>query len=142
MTPSFRPLTQALTYAGALPFFLLLPPTLPVLAPVDALHGFLTYGAVIAAFMAGTLWGIVQGRDTAAIGHLIASNVLALAAWGTLLIEPGRGALAIQLAIFVALLASDYRLATAHLEKPWYWRLRTRVTALVCIAYGAKIILV
>lgn len=142
MTPPFRPLTQALTYAGALPFFLLLPPTFTVFEPVDALHGFLTYGAVIASFMAGTLWGIVQGRDTPAIGLLVASNVLALAAWGSLLIEPGRLALIVQLIAFAALLVADQRLAAANLEKPWYWRLRTRVTVLVCIAYVAKIILV
>lgn len=142
MTLSSRPLTQALTYAGALPFFLLLPPTLAILEPFDALRGFLAYGAVIASFMAGTLWGIVQGRETAAIGQLIASNVLALAAWASLLIEPGRVALTVQLVIFAALLAADRKLASANLEKPWYWTLRTRVTALVCIAYLAKIILV
>lgn len=142
MTPSFRSLSQALTYAGALPFFLLLPPTLTLLEPLDALKSFLAYGAVIASFMAGTLWGIVQGRETPAIGQLLASNVLALAAWASLLIEPGRVALIIQLIVFVALLAADRRLASASLEKPWYWTLRTRVTALVCIAYAAKIILV
>lgn len=137
-----RRLTLALTYAGALPFFMLLPPRLPVLDTVDALGMFLAYGAVISSFMAGSLWGLVQARDVPPLAQIVGSNILALAAWGSLLIEPGRLALILQFLVFLAALFSDQRLAKANLEKAWYWRLRTRITAIVCIAYLMKISLI
>ncbi|WP_137130447.1 DUF3429 domain-containing protein [Rhizobium sp. FY34] len=137
-----RRLTLALTYAGALPFFLLLPPRLTILEGFDALHAFLAYGAVIASFMAGSLWGLVQARDTPPLSAIAISNLLALTAWGTLLLEPDRLALILQVLVFLAALFSDQRLAKASLEKPWYWQLRTRITAIVCIAYLAKILLI
>jgi hypothetical protein len=137
-----RRLTLALTYAGALPFFLLLPPRLPMLEAIDALGMFLAYGAVIASFMAGSLWGLVQAREAPPLAQIIGSNILALAAWGSMLIEPGRAALIIQLVVFLNLLAADRQLVKTGLEKAWYWRLRMRVTAMVCAAYVAKILLI
>ncbi|MCO5732128.1 DUF3429 domain-containing protein [Rhizobium sp. SSA_523] len=136
-----RTLTQILTYAGALPFFLLLPPTFPLLAVLDPLKAFLAYGAVIAAFMGGSLWGLVQAREASPILPLLLSNLLALCAWLSLLVEEGRAALLLQLAIFLALLGCDRLLLAAGLEQRWYWRLRLRITGLVCLAYLAKLML-
>lgn len=136
-----RRLTEALTYAGALPFLLLLLPGLPFLDAAARLSAFLAYGAVIAGFMAGALWGLVQREDQPPVVPVMASNGLALAAWASLLIAPGPVALAVQFTAFIGLLAIDRQLAGRNLEKPWYWRLRLRITAIVCLAYAVRIAL-
>jgi hypothetical protein len=128
-------LTVLLTCAGALPFYLL---QLPVFDEGARLFAFIAYGAVIAAFMAGTLWGLVQSaeRSSIVIAMLATSNVLALVAWGTVLMPAGRLALVLQAASFVGLLAGDRYLASSALEKRWYFTLRLSVTLLVLFAYG------
>lgn len=132
-------LTVLLTCAGALPFYLL---QLPVFDEGARLFAFVAYGAVIAAFMAGTLWGLVQSaeRSSVAIAMLVISNVLALVAWGTVLMPAGRLALVLQAASFVGLLAGDRFLASGALEKRWYFTLRLSVTLLVLFAYGLALI--
>ena len=137
-----RRLTLALTYAGALPFLFLLPVTLPFLEGGDTLAMFITYGAIISSFMAGSLWGLLQARETPSFVQIIGSNVLALISWLSLLIEPGRAALLIQLATFISLLTVEQALAATGLEKDWYWQLRIRITTIVSIAYVAKIFLI
>jgi len=137
-----RRLTLALTYAGALPFLFLLPVKLPFLQGGDTLAMFIAYGAIISSFMAGSLWGLLQARETPPFVQIIGSNVLALISWLSLLIEPGRAALLIQLATFISLLTVERTLAATGLEKDWYWQLRTRITMVVSIAYVAKIFLI
>jgi len=102
-----RRLTLALTYAGALPFLFLLPVKLPFLQGGDTLAMFIAYGAIISSFMAGSLWGLLQARETPPFVQIIGSNVLALISWLSLLIEPGRAALLIQLATFISLLTVE-----------------------------------
>ncbi|MDQ0457834.1 DUF3429 domain-containing protein [Rhizobium paknamense] len=129
-----RKLTQGLTFAGALPFYLAL---LPVLDHDVRLKAFLTYGAIIAAFMAGTLWGLVQQISSDALKQrlLLVSNGVALAIWGSLLIESTGLALALQLLGFLVLLAEERGLARQGSEPQWYWIMRRRITALVSAAY-------
>ncbi|WP_185969912.1 DUF3429 domain-containing protein [Rhizobium straminoryzae] len=136
-----RPLTRSLTYAGALPFLILMVPGLPFFDAAARLSAFLAYGAVIAGFMAGTLWGLVQRDDEVPVAPLIASNVLALAAWASLLLSPGEIALAVQFCAFLGLLAVDRHLAGQGLEQSWYWQLRLRITGIVCLAYAVRIVL-
>lgn len=139
--PASRPLTKVLTYAGALPFLLLLLPGLPVLDQATRLSAFLAYGAVIAGFMAGALWGLVQREEEPPVVPVIVSNILALAAWISLLIMPGQVALAMQFCAFLGLLAVDRQLAGRGLEQDWYWQLRLRITGIVCLAYAIRIVL-
>lgn len=139
--PVSRPLTKVLTYAGALPFLLLLLPGLPVLDQATRLSAFLAYGAVIAGFMAGALWGLVHREEEPPVVPVIVSNILALAAWISLLIMPGQVALAVQFCAFLGLLAVDRQLAGRGLEQDWYWQLRLRITGIVCLAYAIRIVL-
>jgi hypothetical protein len=131
--------TVVLTGAGALPFYLL---QLPLIDEGMRLFAFIAYGAVIASFMAGTLWGLVQSaqRSPAAMPVLVISNVLALIAWATMLMPAGLWALGLQALSFLGLLAADRFLASGALEKPWYFTLRLSVTLLVLFAYGLALI--
>lgn len=132
---NFRRLTQSLTFAGALPFYLLLIPALPFFTPAGRTHAFLAYGAVIAAFMAGTLWGLVQNHARGNIAILLASNGLALAIWASLLLENPRNALLLQLLAFVAALGVDRMIRNRMAEPDWYFTMRIRISGLVCLAY-------
>ncbi|KQS61395.1 hypothetical protein ASG39_17815 [Rhizobium sp. Leaf371] len=137
MTPMSKATSTLLTYAGALPFWLLL------LAPaslfgIDMVEAFLAYGAVISAFMAGTLWGVAQ-RGGAGLATIIASNVLALLSFATLLLQQPALSAGLQLIVFGLLLLADRIVFAADVGQRWYVRLRTGVTVVVAIAYVAML---
>ncbi|MGN7293779.1 DUF3429 domain-containing protein [Rhizobium sp. SAFR-030] len=140
MTTSTRTLTQTLTYAGTIPFALFLLPDLPVVGD-ETMPLFAAYGAIIATFMAGTLWGMVQ-RDTEPDAKLLVmSNFVALACCACLAFPAGRVTLIVELVLFLALLAMEGSRAPLHAEKPWYWRMRMRVTAIVCVFFLTRIVI-
>ena len=135
-------LTQTLTLLGAVPFLAL---AIGHAGAFDARFGlpegmlaqaFLAYGAVIASFMAGTIWmqAELQGVRRAAL--LLLSNVAALLVFATLALPmPGDLALVLQGVTFIALLACDGVTYRAGRQAPWYFRLRCLVTLIVCCAY-------
>ncbi|KQR71684.1 hypothetical protein ASG25_08855 [Rhizobium sp. Leaf384] len=137
MSPLSKTTSTVLTYAGALPFWLLLmaPQTL---FGVDTTEAYLAYGAVISAFMAGTLWGVAQ-MGKAGIATIVASNVLALLSFATLLLQPPALAAGIQLVVFGMLLLADRIVFAGDAERRWYLRLRTGVTVVVALAYVAML---
>jgi hypothetical protein len=133
MTMSPRTISTLLTYCGALPFWLLAFAPSTVLG-FETAPAFVSYGAVIASFMAGALWGSAQsGRGDLVI--IVASNVLALAAFATLIASPLPIALLVQLLLFALLLIADHRIHAGATERQWYWTLRVRITLLVALAY-------
>lgn len=134
MTASPRTISTVLTYSGALPFWLLaFAPT--TVAGFETASAFLFYGAVIASFMAGALWGSAQsGRGARWV--IMASNVLALAVFATLVAGFSFLSLCVQLVLFALLLVVDHRINTTDAARRWYWRLRVRVTLLVALAYS------
>ena len=138
---TIKRMSQILTFCGALPFYLLLIPALPLLSDESRIHGFLAYGAVIAAFMAGTLWGLAQRDRDPPILPIISSNALALLAWASLLIPSTIAATALQLVVFLGLLEVDRRIETDGREAPWYFTMRIRITALVSVAYVVQLFL-
>jgi hypothetical protein len=133
MTTTPRLISTLLTYSGALPFWLLALAPSTVLG-FDTTSAFLSYGAVIASFMAGALWGSAQsGRGDLVV--IIASNVLALVAFATLVAGLLPIALLVQLLLFALLLIADHRMHAGDTARRWYWTLRVRVTVLVALAY-------
>ncbi|WP_020207845.1 DUF3429 domain-containing protein [Gilvimarinus chinensis] len=77
-------LRNRLGYAGLIPFVgLALVSVLPDYRHT-ALLALVSYGAIILSFMAGSLWGQVQGKAHRRAGPLIASNALALSSWAAL----------------------------------------------------------
>lgn len=136
-----KSLTQILTFSGALPFYLLL---IPVLSGVDAalrFQAFLAYGGVIASFMAGTVWGLVQRDATPSVSVIIASNVVALGVWASLLLPNAVAALTAQLIAFALLLGADRLVLNRGGEENWYFSMRIRITALVITAYVLRLII-
>ena len=125
-------LAQALTFSGALPF------VAAILAPlvgIDFMHsGYfaLTYGAIIIAFLSGIHWGLfmAHAHDTR-LNLLISSNLFALLAWGSLLLMQPRLAVFVQIVCFLGLWLIDRRLVAEAVIRPWFFRLRTQITAIV-----------
>ena len=75
-------LAQCLTYAGVLPFLgaAIMPAVKSNFLGLNYDSVILTYGAVIASFVAGIHWGIYLFKD-APLNLFIHSNVVALLAW-------------------------------------------------------------
>ena len=133
-----RNLSIALTYAGAIPFwaFVLVPGTV---AGVSTAYLFATYGAIIASFMAGTLWGQLRGAASD-LAVLAASNLIALMSFATLMLSQPVLSIAVQMPLFWLLLAADYRICSSDDKRLWYLRLRFRVTLVVSLAYGVMLL--
>ncbi|MGQ0530081.1 MAG: DUF3429 domain-containing protein [Panacagrimonas sp.] len=126
-------------YAGLIPF-LLGPAWLslsPATAPdwLDAV--WLSYCALIAAFMAGTLWGFSLPACEGAAGRagLLIAMVLMLAAWFATAL-PFRPALAVLGLTYLLLLAADLWRERVLGTVGGYFALRTVLTLGVLIAMG------
>lgn len=128
---------RVLTYLGILPFLL------GALIFFDsALFGFkfsehwvITYGAIIASFIAGIHWGLYLAGK-APINLFIHSNIVALAAWSALLISPVYSFILLTLC-FLYLIVIDIRLARAGVIQPWFLRLRKHATiAVISVCLG------
>ena len=147
-------LTKTLGYAGLLPF--MVPLYLMVLAFTSAaglqsasLFGlyapyvFIAYSAVILSFLSGTLWA--YGRPQAGVlaaGAILFSNLVALAAWVSLLLiylTPIMTlfALCLLTAAYLGLLLIERLLEVP--QETGYWRMRIQLTALVAAAHLAVI---
>jgi hypothetical protein len=138
MNTTPRNVATALTYMGALPFWLLMlaPETV---AGVNTASVFLSYGAIISSFMAGTLWGTeTRGRGDVLV--IVTSNVLALVAFATLVLGLSVTALLMQMVLFGFLLLADYRTLARRDDQRWYWKLRLQVTVVVAVAYCVMLI--
>ncbi len=137
-TPSFLRLAQGLVYAGSLPFLAcaLLAWTGPIagLSSLDPVAVAIGYGAVIASFIAGIHWAVqLFAGERCGDNLLIASNVVALLAWGALLIG-GVWGLALLMVCFATLFALDRRLHRRGIWPTWFLRLRRNITAIVTCA--------
>lgn len=125
---------RLLTYAGILPFAIGLAGQ--VFAPAAAPWPEWTaaYAAVIAAFIAGIHWAVhLFFGDRAPMNLLVSSNVLALAAWGALLLPAGPWPFRLLIPVFLALVLIDRRLARAGLIPAWFYRLRLQASAAVTL---------
>ena len=133
MNTTRRNFATVLTYMGALPFWLLMLAPEIVLG-VNTASVFLSYGAIISSFMAGTLWGTeTRGRGDLLV--IVTSNVFALIAFATLVLGLSVTALFVQMVLFGLLLMADYRTLAGRDDQRWYWKLRLRVTVIVAFAY-------
>lgn len=142
MNASPRQVSTVLTLSGILPFWFL------ALSP-ESLFGlntallFVTYGAIISAFLAGALWGCVQAGpqgNRRTILLLVASNGLALISFATAVFSLAPVALLIQLLVFAILLVVDHGIYAGDGARRWYWRLRLAVTLLVSLGYGVMLL--
>ena len=113
---------------------------------VHAPDMFISYSAVILSFMCGTLWAGWQtiGNNRLAKGAVLVSNLLALSAWGALLLMfiasvPKVFCVIILMLGFISLLTAERMLGTSVMI---YWRMRLSLTAIVLILHLLMITLV
>lgn len=141
MKPTLR---NRLGYAGLIPFIgLALVSALPDYRHT-ALLALVSYAAIILSFMAGSLWGQLQGGAHWRAGPLIASNALALSGWAALYCAVTGWVL-----IALAGLALGF-IACWACERLWvqqesdYQRLRCVLTATVvsCLAAAIAVLVV
>ena len=138
MNAMSRNLSIALACAGALPFWLFMLAPEPV-AGLNTATLFVEYGAVIASFMAGTLWGQMQGSRSD-LFIVAASNVLALISFAAIAFTTTAIGMLVQMVLFWLLLAADYRIYAGDIQRRWYWRLRLWVTVAVTLAYDIMLL--
>lgn len=120
-----------LTYLGILPFLLaaIASKQYPDLMGLNYDEIILTYGAIIASFIAGSHWGMYLYKDTH-INLFIHSNIMALLAWFALVADiPGSEG--ILLICFFYLLFIDKQVSNAGMMEDWYLRLRIVASTLV-----------
>ncbi len=134
------PLVYALGYAGLIPFLCgpLWLTLSPATAPVWLDRMWLAWAAMIASFMAGTLWGmaiITAGGPNGLIGMAI-STVLMSLAWATLAL-PFPHALIALAVVFVLLVFAEVWRERVLDPLGGYMTLRVTLTAgvLACIGW-------
>ena len=142
---SKQSLYQTLAYAGAIPFVACAVAawagvSLPgPLGPVDRLAA--SYGLTIVSFMAGVLWGVNLTSEGTVAGHaFLASNAVALIAWGVFLAGPPKLALGVMAVLFLYLLYVDYGLGRSGALTGHYLALRRNVTAIVILSLAALVL--
>lgn len=131
-------------YAGLIPF--LLGPAWLTWSPetvpdwIDAV--WLSYCALIATFMAGTLWGfsLPACEGTAGLAGLVISMALMLLAWFATAL-PFRPQLAVLALTFLLLLVADFWRERVLGTVGGYFALRTTLTVGVLIAMGWRVTL-
>jgi hypothetical protein len=133
-------LAQFLTYGGLIPFLgsIAIPFIYPDFLGLNYDHIILTYGAVIASFIAGIHWGIYLFKETP-INLFIHSNIAALLAWFAVLADiPGSPG--ILLICFFYLLFIDKQLSNAGIIEDWYMRMRLIASVIVILALGVHVL--
>ncbi len=138
------PLVYVIGYAGLIPFLCgplwlsFSPQTAP--ANLDAL--WLGFAAVIAGFMAGTLWGMAIFTAEGPDGRLgmAMSTVLMLLAWGAMVL-PFKLALIALAVVFVLLVLAEIWRERVLDPLSGYFTLRVSLTTgvLVCIAWRLEL---
>lgn len=91
MRASASPYTMILGAMGLIPFVFAtyLSWTNATFFDRSGLYLFITYGAIILSFLSGTLWGQFVHKESSPVSKylLISSNVVAVAAWFSLLLD-------------------------------------------------------
>ena len=125
---------QFITYARTLPFLgaAIIPKFDPNFAGLPYDHIMLTYGAIIASFIAGIHWGIYLFKESRQ-NLFIHSNIAALLAWFAVVANIP-GSLGILFICFFYLLFIDKQLSNEGVIEAWYMRMRYIATFIVMLA--------
>jgi Protein of unknown function (DUF3429) len=138
------PPALALGAAGAIPFVLAALSqwmTMPLISSEFGYRAGVIYAAIILSFLGGVRWGAIlhwpQGeRQT---WDLAGSNIAALAGWLALLLPPVM-CLSLLIAGFLLQGLWDLIASEQGLLPHWFGRLRTALTAVVCVSLGLMLL--
>ena len=132
--PDIR-LATLLTYSGALPFILAV--LLSYFSPADAdwaSPAIMAYGALIISFLCGIHWAAyLFFSGQCRLPLLLASNIITLTAWGSLMVSEALVTYTIQVACFLTLFAVDALLHRAGIIPLWFYHLRRNATVVVVV---------
>lgn len=130
-------LAKALTYSGTLPLIACVVSSIWPMTGFDSSLFAQTYSAIIISFLCGIHWAaFLFFPEKCPRFYLISSNVVALLAWGTLLIPYQGIARFLPPLCFLFLFALDSRLRVQGIIPQWFYILRRNATAIVifCLA--------
>ncbi|MBD5769611.1 DUF3429 domain-containing protein [Marinomonas colpomeniae] len=99
---------------------------------------FTTYSAIILSFLSGTLWGQCINKRISTMSQylLISSNVIALGAWFSLLLEVSSLSIALLLLGFISLFWVEARsLREENSVHSRYLNMRFGITLIVCVLH-------
>lgn len=133
-------LAKLLTLFGGVPF------VAAILARLLGLHYFdidaalLSYSAVIISFLCGMHWGLcLSATGDFKINLLLSSNIMALLAWASLLVEIIVLQYIIQIICFASLFIIDYWLHKGNIIPTWFYQLRKVITLVVILSLFAML---
>ncbi|BFM50762.1 DUF3429 domain-containing protein [Marinomonas sp. THO17] len=140
MRASASPYTMILGAMGLIPFVFAtyLSWTDTTLFDRSGLYLFITYGAIILSFLSGTLWGQFIHKESSLVSKylLISSNVVAVAAWFSLLLDIQVLSIALLFLGFISTFWGEARFAReADTEVSPYLTLRFVLTMIVCVLH-------
>lgn len=99
---------------------------------------FTTYSAIILSFLSGTLWGQCINKRISTMSQylLISSNVIALGAWCSLLLDVSPLSIALLLLGFISLFWAELRsLREEDNGHSRYLNMRFGITLIVCVLH-------
>lgn len=133
-------LAKILTILGALPFIGAVAAQAMGADDVHVRYFSLTYGAIIVSFLSGMHWGLFlsQARLTRT-NLLVTSNIIALLAWGSLLLFSASLQYVLQMLCFITLLLIDRKLTNEGILERWFFELRNRISLLVVMCLIAMV---
>jgi len=144
---------QVLTYLGAIPFVLAVLVAINIhISYPEILGGDIAYAAfkakalahsyavVILSFLAGIQWGISLGEQVTRRLYIV-SNVIALVAWFSLMVFAQSEGLMVVLSGFIVALWIDQKAYKRRMIPEWFWKLRIKATAIVCISLLSVLLL-
>jgi hypothetical protein len=128
-----------LTFAGAIPFIacsaaLWLAPNQYRSFTVSILTA---YAAVILSFLGGIQWGmavnVLDAAPKSARNMFLLSVVPSLLAWGMLLLPEPRSRILVAIFLFAFVWVIDALLNVQKLIPPWFFKLRSMISAIVIV---------
>lgn len=105
----------------------------PVSAPLDWQFAVRVYGALILSFLGGVRFGfaVIDDNQRRQGGALFFAVLPAVVAWIAMLLPAGLGIMLLMGGFFLLGLVDTFALRTG--VKPWYGRLRLRLTVVVLV---------
>lgn len=135
-------LARMLTYLGTLP---LVGCVALIFAPITGLDSAVVasaYAAVIVSFLCGIHWAVfLFFSEKSPTNLLVTSNIVALVAWGSLLVNNHAIAFVLQCLCFLTVFMLDFKLHRAGILPEWFYSLRRNATVIVVICLTALAVL-
>jgi len=134
-------LAKTLTYSGTLPLIGSVLLNQIDISGIDAKYFGSTYAAIIVSFICGIHWATYSFYPEKCSHNLLfTSNIIALLAWGSLLIPQNVISISLQTLCFLSLLILDTKLLKAGLWPQWFYNLRRNATIIVILCLSALMV--